>query len=288
MSNKQGSTVVTRPGTGFTLIELLVVIAIIAILAAMLLPVLSSAKERAKRISCASNLRQNGIGINMYANDANGYLPICGWPTGQNPWQTYSACRVDPGTMNVTRGFMGLGLLWRTKAVSDAKVFYCPSNSKIGSDTFTYDYYSTAPNTWPSTPAGSGDDQVRTGYNYFPQSKNTGPVGGVLLPSVAWTPVNLEFGGSFQMVQMKQTDMDPNKSMATDLVHNLTAVSHKTSSTVAGLNALFGDGHVIYQNSRQNPTVFKQWATFEAGGTPVGNDSPPSSTWRTLMDTWKP
>jgi prepilin-type N-terminal cleavage/methylation domain-containing protein/prepilin-type processing-associated H-X9-DG protein len=109
-----------RPGRfvlAFTLIELLVVIAIIAILAALLLPALASAKERAKRINCLSNLRQLGLGSQMYSADYNGHYEIDTRGAPPNTWiigkddlawlyPTYVAnlrAYVCPGTLNNVR-----------------------------------------------------------------------------------------------------------------------------------------------------------------------------------------
>ncbi len=66
----------------FTLIELLVVIAIIAILAAILLPALNQARDRAKNTQCVSNLKQHGSWTAMYTGDFQDYIPACQFPTG--------------------------------------------------------------------------------------------------------------------------------------------------------------------------------------------------------------
>jgi prepilin-type N-terminal cleavage/methylation domain-containing protein len=111
----------------FTLIELLVVIAIIAILAAMLMPALQQARKQALSAQCIGNLKQIGLGYNMYANDYADWLPFpCGGIHNRNGYANFLGS--TPGGQYT---LWLMGDLYDEGYVDSGKVFYCPTNTWV-------------------------------------------------------------------------------------------------------------------------------------------------------------
>jgi len=242
---------------GFTLIELLVVIAIIALLMGILMPSMNMAREHAKRTKCSANLKSIGVGLVLYADDADGKLP-----ENNDPDHPYTAYRGDKDYANHPTGRtpMKLGWLYETGLISLPQIFYCPS-SRI--DWLKYKSYSQ-PAPWGSLPqdyntANGNNNWVRVGYSYYPQSRKKDESG---LPLVA----------------EKHVDIDSNRPVVTDAIWTLDKLSHMAGNRPTGLNALFGNGHV---NFSITPAAFDPalWGAEVRPG---------SIEFRTILDLLRP
>jgi prepilin-type N-terminal cleavage/methylation domain-containing protein len=132
-----------QPG-GFTLIELLTVIAVVAILAALLLPTLSRAKDKGGQTTCVNNLRQIGIAIRLYADDNKESLPVLPDP---NPYPN----GVGAYYKQLVKGYLGLS----GPASPAEKVFICPADrifsTQVGHafTSYTFNGYEVGPESLP-------------------------------------------------------------------------------------------------------------------------------------------
>ncbi len=210
--------------SGFTLVELLVVVAIIALLVAILVPSLLEARELAKRSICASNLHQIGLGMVLYADYYNDEL-LNNWDPDHPYVAYYDSYRDSTGKLIPVR----LACLYEAE-LTVPKVLYCPSATWKG---LMYETYLSPP-PWGTLPqdhnrrenGGTGNQWVATSYTYYPQAREKDSYG-FPLPVTKTT---------------KMKDLDPHRSMVTDIVWQWIHINHSSDKKPA-ICAAFPDGH---------------------------------------------
>jgi prepilin-type N-terminal cleavage/methylation domain-containing protein/prepilin-type processing-associated H-X9-DG protein len=231
-----------RKHHAFTLIELLVVIAIIAVLMSILVPGLRWSKEQALRVRCAGNLRDIGRALYMYADTFDQKLPPGNFRgQSQDPWTSYTAYSVETSAAegsHIQGGPWNLAHLYEAKLCPMPEIFYCPGARHIaggGGDSIRYQVYksySSPGHPWPWNSIGG--HLVRTGYMYFPQSKQKEDVHGWKLA---------KYTDSIHELSNLHT-------VVTELIHIRAQLPHCMGKQAKGVNALFGDGHVNFSTNQ--------------------------------------
>ena len=150
--------------SAFTLIELLVVIAIIAILAAILFPVFAQAREKARQISCLSNLKQIGLGTMMYVQDYDETYP-CGWhpAPGGDAWRSMWRVCLQP----YVQKYGNQNDPYDSSGYTSGSIYSCPSqpaNSSFGPTSYGYNAASSGlTNGW----ANGNNNQDGNSPNHY-------------------------------------------------------------------------------------------------------------------------
>ncbi|MCY2953652.1 MAG: type II secretion system protein [Planctomycetota bacterium] len=223
-----------KSNRGFTLVELLVVIGIIVLLVSILLPVLHSARERARRIKCASNLRQIGIALHIYANDNKGINPRTLYVPGAPPmaWSGGDgAFRSEPNSVTAA-----LHLLVLRRLVPN-KLFLCPS----------VDPLPTRSRSVPDPPPAYYEDfgWERPALNTLHYSYAT-PYPGIKGKQIEYRPMPAHLPSDFA-VMADRNDADvrvayPRSNLSASDIKAINSPNH----TGAGQNVLYNDGHVAW------------------------------------------
>jgi prepilin-type N-terminal cleavage/methylation domain-containing protein/prepilin-type processing-associated H-X9-DG protein len=241
------------PGRAFTLIELLVVVAIVALLVSILLPTLSTARSQARRAVCSSNLRQLALAAHMYATEARGPLPPCGWWNPQKDAITYwwghvTADRVDHKVSPLYR--------YLRSALQEDSVYECPDqpwgtykpqpvdlDNQVTS-TYGYNGYYLTP---AATPGWGGDKEHPGPISKRPWQR----LESIQLPGMvfAFADSLIDYGGQVSNNALLDPPLLYNGSMAGKATASAGRWTQNLSPTTAfrhrGLaNAACVDGHV--------------------------------------------